>query len=83
MAYLLTDSKLLIAVLFGFVIVAFGIEAGGNPLVVIPKVLLGRAEGKHLRDMLIVQNLGMLSALALYYGLVKLSIIPKHPLDKI
>lgn len=83
MAYLLTDSKLLIAILFGFVIVAFGIEAGGNPLVVIPKVLLGRAEGKRLRDMLIVQNLGMICALGLYYALVKLKLIPKHPLDKI
>jgi len=83
MAYLMTDSKYLIAILFGFVMVTFGVQAGGNPLVVIPKVVLGRAEGKHLRDMLIVQNLGMMTALAVYYGLVKIGYISKHPLDKI
>ena len=83
MAYLMTESKYLIAVLFGFVIITFGVQAGGNPLVVIPQVILGRTEGKHLRDMLIVQNLGMMSALAVYYGLVKLGYISKHPLDRI
>lgn len=83
MAYLMTDSKYLIAILFGFVMITFGVQAGGNPLVVIPKVFLGRAEGKRLRDMLIVQNLGMMSALGCYYALVKFGYISKHPLDKV
>lgn len=83
MAYLMTDSTFLIAVLFGFVIFTFGLQAGGNPLVVIPKVILGRSEGKYLRNMIVVQSLGMLSALALYYWLVKMGYISKHPLDKV
>lgn len=83
MAYLLTNNRLLIGIIFAFVILTFGIEAGGNPLVIIPKVLLGRSETKHLRNMLIAQNLGMFSALAIYYIAVKQKWITKHPLDKI
>lgn len=83
MAYLMTDSKVLISILFVFVIISFGIQAGGNPLVVIPKFVLGRAEGKHLRDMLAVQIFAMLTAIGIYYGLVKMRYITKHPLDKI
>jgi hypothetical protein len=83
MAYLLTDSPLIIGLIFISVLWSFGSEAGGNPLVALPKMVLGRSHATRLRDMLIAQAIGMGSALILYVILVKLKVIRKHPLDKL
>lgn len=83
LSYLLTDNPLLIGLLFAVVIITFGIDAGGNPLVVIPKVMLGRRQTSRTTNMLIVQSLGMVTAFIAYYIAVKQNWISKHPLDKI
>lgn len=82
MMYLLTDKPLVIGLTFLFVLWTFGTEAGGNPLVALPKMILGRSHPKRLRDIVIAQAIGMGSALTLYITLVKLEVIRKHPLDK-
>lgn len=83
LTYLLTDSRLAIVALFGLIIITFGIQAGGNPFVAIPKVLLGRADLGHFRTLFTAQLVGMIVALFSYYALVKSGLIAKHSLDKI
>jgi len=80
---LMTDNVAIILASFAIIMLVYGVTVGLNPLVTIPKALLGRHDATHLHRALSAQLGGAAFALLTYHFLIKTNIHPRHKLDKI
>jgi glycerol uptake facilitator-like aquaporin len=79
----MTDNVIVILTLFAAIMLLYGVAIGINPLVIIPKTLLGRHNTSHLHKTVIAQLGGAAFALLTYHFLIKTNIHARHKFDKI
>lgn len=72
--YLHTRNVYLIAFVFAVMIIGLGVDVGGNPLITLPKMLLGQIETKHFLKTIVAQLLGMSAAVMVYLLLPRLNV---------
>jgi len=72
--YLHTRNVYLIAFVFAVMIIGLGVDVGGNPLITLPKMLVGQIESQHFIKTVIAQLLGMSAAVMVYFLLPKLNV---------
>jgi glycerol uptake facilitator-like aquaporin len=80
---LMTDDVIIILSSFAIIMFLYGVTVGLNPLVTIPKALLGRHDAPHLHRALSAQLGGAVFALLAYHLLIKTNIHTRHKLDRI
>jgi hypothetical protein len=80
---LMTDNIIVILTMFAVIMLLYGVTIGINPLVIIPKTLLGRHNTAHLHKTVVAQLGGAAFALLAYHLLIKTNIHTRHKLDKI
>ena len=80
---LMTDNIIIILASFTIIVLVYGVTVGLNPLVSIPKALLGRQDISQLHKTLSAQIGGAVFALLTYHFLIKTKIHPRHKLDQI
>ena len=80
---LMTDNVIVILTLFAIIMLLYGVAIGINPLVIIPKTLLGRHNTSHLHKTVVAQLGGAAFALLAYHFLIKTNVHTRHKLDKI
>lgn len=79
---LMTDNQVIIFVAFALIILLHGVSVGINPLITIPKALLGRHDTPYLHRTISAQIGGAAMALLTYHFLIKTKIHTKHKLDR-
>ena len=79
----MTDNVIIILALFAIIMILYGVTIGMNPLIIIPKTLLGRHDASHLHKMMVAQIGGAALALLTYHFLIKTKFHPPHKLDRI
>ncbi len=80
---LMTDNVIVILASFALIVLFYGVTVGLNPLVTIPKTLLGRHNTSYLHKTVAAQLGGAAFALLTYHFLIKTNIHTRHKLDKI
>lgn len=80
---LMTDRLTIIFLAFTIILVIYGTTVGINPLITIPKTLLGRHDAPYLRRILSAQVVGATLAFLTYHILIKTKVTRKHPLDRL
>ena len=80
---LMTDNLVYIFISFSALLFAYGVRVGVNPLITIPKALLGRHTPSYLHKTIAAQLAGAALALLTYHFLIKARVITKHTLDRV
>lgn len=80
---LMTDNIAVILFLFTIIILLYGVTVGLNPLITIPKTLLGRYNATYLHRTIAAQIGGATLALLTYHFLIKTKLHKRHALDRI
>jgi glycerol uptake facilitator-like aquaporin len=79
---LMTDNLVIIFLSFALSLLLYGVSVGVNPLVTIPKALLGRHDTPYLHRTISAQLGGAAMALLTYHFLIKTKLHTKHKLDR-
>ena len=80
---LMTDNVIIIVSSFAMIMLVYGVTVGLNPLVSIPKTLLGRHNTAHMHKTIAAQLGGATLALLTYHFLIKTNIHTRHKLDRV
>lgn len=79
----MTDNLFIIFLSFTIILIIYGTSVHINPLISIPKTLLGRHTGDFLHRTVLTQIAGAALALLTYHFLIKTNLTQKHTLDRI